>query len=166
MFDIGWTEMAIIALIALVVIGPKDLPGAMRTVGHWVRKIRTVARDFQSGLDDMIRESELSEARKSIEGASNLNPKKILEDTIDPTGEVSKEARDLQKDAEAMPGDEAKDGKDEKAPGYKTTSAASLKSSPKPASAKVESPQPEKVSQPLTDKEQTPESKQPDKGDS
>ncbi|MET4807307.1 Sec-independent protein translocase protein TatB [Limibacillus sp. MBR-115] len=166
MFDIGWTEMAIIALIALVVIGPKDLPGAMRTVGHWVRKIRTVARDFQSGLDDMIRESELSEARKSIEGASNLNPKKILEDTVDPTGDVAKEARSLQQDAEAMPGDEAKESKVEKAPVYKTTSAAALKSSPKPSSPEAEAPKPADKAAPTSAPEQKSESKQPDKGES
>lgn len=100
MFDVGWTEMAVIALIALVVIGPKDLPGAMRTVGHWVRKIRMVARDFQSNLDDMIRESELDEARKAVETTKAIrNPGKALKDTIDPEGDLEKEAKDLEKDA-------------------------------------------------------------------
>ncbi len=92
--------MAVIALVALVVIGPKDLPGAMRTVGHWVRKIRLVARDFQSNLDDMIRESELDDARKAIESTKSItNPGKALKDTIDPTGDLDKEAKDLEKDA-------------------------------------------------------------------
>jgi sec-independent protein translocase protein TatB len=100
MFDVGWTEMAVIALIALVVIGPKDLPGAMRTVGHWVRKIRMVARDFQSNLDDMIRESELDEARKAVETTKAIrNPSKALKDAVDPEGELEKEAKDLERDA-------------------------------------------------------------------
>ena len=66
MLDIGWTEMAFIAVIALIVIGPKDLPKAMRTVSKWVRKARSLAREFQSGLDDIARETELDEVKDQI----------------------------------------------------------------------------------------------------
>lgn len=97
MFDIGWTELAVIALIALVVIGPKDLPKAMRTVGQYARKLRGMAREFQSGLDELAREAELDDAKKAIQSISN--PKKTFSDAIDPTGEVAKEMRDLDKDA-------------------------------------------------------------------
>lgn len=99
MFDIGWSEMAVVALLALIVIGPRDLPGVMRTVGQWVRKARRVASDFQSSLDDMVRESELDEARKSIESSKNLDVGKEFEKTVDPTGSVTKEARNLEADA-------------------------------------------------------------------
>ena len=69
MFDIGWVEMATIAVVALIIIGPKDLPKAMRTVSHWIGKARSLAREFQSGLDDIVRESELQDMRKDIEKA-------------------------------------------------------------------------------------------------
>ncbi len=64
MFDIAPTELLIVALVALVVIGPKDLPRVMRTVGHWVGKARGMARHFRSGIDTMIRESELEDMEK------------------------------------------------------------------------------------------------------
>ncbi|HEV2748390.1 MAG TPA: Sec-independent protein translocase protein TatB [Allosphingosinicella sp.] len=61
MFDIAPTELLIVALVALVVIGPKDLPRVMRTVGHWMGRARGMARHFRSGLDTMMREAELEE---------------------------------------------------------------------------------------------------------
>jgi sec-independent protein translocase protein TatB len=64
LFDIAPTELLVVALIALVVIGPKDLPRVMRTVGHWVGKARGMARHFRTGIDTMIRESELEEMEK------------------------------------------------------------------------------------------------------
>lgn len=64
MFDIAPTELLLVALIALVVIGPKDLPRAMRFVGNWIAKARGVARHFRSGIDEMIRQSELEEMEK------------------------------------------------------------------------------------------------------
>ena len=65
MFDIAPTELLIIAVVALVVIGPKDLPKVMRTVGQWVGRARGMARHFRSGIDTMIREAELEEMEKS-----------------------------------------------------------------------------------------------------
>lgn len=64
MFDIGSTELLMVAVVALVVIGPKDLPKAMRVVGHWVGKARGLARQLRSGFDDIVRESELAELEK------------------------------------------------------------------------------------------------------
>lgn len=64
MFDIAPTELMLCAVIALVVIGPKDLPKAMRALGHWMGRARSVARHFRSGIDTMIRESELAEMEK------------------------------------------------------------------------------------------------------
>ncbi len=96
MFDIGWSEMAVIALIALVVIGPKELPNAMRSVAKWVRKARSMAREFQSGMDDMIREADLEDARKAIDATKTFNLDKAVEDTIDPTGSLREEAGELE----------------------------------------------------------------------
>ena len=64
MFGFDSTELMVIALVALVVIGPKDLPRVMRTVGHWVGRARGMAGHFRSGIDAMIRESELADMEK------------------------------------------------------------------------------------------------------
>ena len=64
MFDVAPTELLLVAVVALVVIGPKDLPKAMRVVGYWVGKARGVARQFRSGFDSMVREAELHEMEK------------------------------------------------------------------------------------------------------
>lgn len=72
MFDIGWSELGVIALVALIVIGPKDLPKVMREAGRWVRKARSLAYDFQRGVDDMARESELDDIKRGIETVSSV----------------------------------------------------------------------------------------------
>jgi sec-independent protein translocase protein TatB len=64
MFDIGYSELLVIAVVALIVIGPKDLPNVMRTVGGWVGRARGMARHFRSGIDTMMREAELAEMEK------------------------------------------------------------------------------------------------------
>ncbi|MBB5686060.1 Sec-independent protein translocase protein TatB [Sphingobium boeckii] len=64
MFDIAPTELLLCAVVALLVIGPKDLPKAMRVVGHWVGRARGVARHFRAGFDTMVREAELEEMEK------------------------------------------------------------------------------------------------------
>ena len=64
MFGIDSTELLVVALVALVVIGPKDLPRVMRTVGYWVGRARGMARHFRSGIDTMMREAELEEMEK------------------------------------------------------------------------------------------------------
>lgn len=64
MFDVAPTELLLVAVVAVVVIGPKDLPKAMRFAGYWVGRARGVARQFRSGFDEMLRESELAEMEK------------------------------------------------------------------------------------------------------
>jgi sec-independent protein translocase protein TatB len=65
MFDIGWDEMLFTAIIAIVVIGPKDLPRALRTAGQWIGKIRRVSGHFRSGIETMIREAEMEDMEKN-----------------------------------------------------------------------------------------------------
>jgi sec-independent protein translocase protein TatB len=86
MFDIGWSEMVVVAVIALIVIGPKDLPRILRLAGRWAGKARAIARDFQNSLDEMVRESELDEVKKNVESAARYDVKKEVENAIDPTG--------------------------------------------------------------------------------
>jgi len=64
MFDIGWDEMLLTAIVAIIVIGPKDLPMALRTAGQWIGKIRRVSGYFRSGVETMIREAELEDMEK------------------------------------------------------------------------------------------------------
>ncbi len=93
--------MAVIALVALIVIGPKELPQAMRAATKWIRKARSLAREFQSGVDDMVREADLEDARKAIQTTQNFDVDKALEQTIDPTGDVRDEAKDLERTAQS-----------------------------------------------------------------
>lgn len=94
MFDIGWPELMLIGLVALVVIGPKDLPKAIYGFGKWVRKARVVAREFQTHIDDMMREAELDDLRQQALKARDLNMSRMMENAVDPKGEL-KGALDL-----------------------------------------------------------------------
>jgi sec-independent protein translocase protein TatB len=64
MFDIGASELLLVVIVAIVVIGPKDLPMALRAAGRWVAKVRSVSGHFRSGIETMIREAELEEMEK------------------------------------------------------------------------------------------------------
>jgi sec-independent protein translocase protein TatB len=77
MFDIAWSELALIGAVALIVIGPKDLPKVMRTAGQWARKARLLAGEFQRNVEDMIREAELDEVRRQVQQA--VDPTAIKE---------------------------------------------------------------------------------------
>lgn len=88
MFDIGWQELFIVAVLALIVVGPKDLPQAIRTITTWIRKARMMARDFQSGVNEMVREAELDQVKDHLTGAGDL--KKSITDAVDPGGEIAK----------------------------------------------------------------------------
>src|SRR5947208_2296856 len=64
MFGVDSSELAVVAILALIFIGPKDLPKVMRTVGYWVGRVRGMARHFTSGIENMVREAELEEMEK------------------------------------------------------------------------------------------------------
>lgn len=95
MFDIGWQEIFVIAVFALIVIGPKDLPRTLKTVTGVIRKMKGMARDFQSGMDDIVRESELMDMKKQIEAETGGDLRKEIENSIDPDGAISKDLQDL-----------------------------------------------------------------------
>ena len=89
LFDIGWPELLLIGMIALIVIGPKDLPRALRVAGFWVRKARTLSREFQSSIDQMIREAELDEVRQDLKKVTEFDLEKEFQNTVDPTGDLA-----------------------------------------------------------------------------
>jgi sec-independent protein translocase protein TatB len=67
MFDIGWSELLIIGIVALIVIGPKELPGALRTLGQWMGKIRRMASEFQGQFQEAMREAEFADLKKEMD---------------------------------------------------------------------------------------------------
>lgn len=85
MFDIAPTELLLCAIVALVVIGPKDLPKAMRVLGHWMGRARGVARHFRAGIDTMMREAELAEMEKkwAEENARIMREHPVADDVPD-----------------------------------------------------------------------------------
>lgn len=89
LFDIGWPELLLIGVVALVVIGPKDLPNALRVAGFWFRKARGLSREFQSSVEQMIREAELDEMRQQLKKATEFDIEKEFQKTVDPTGELA-----------------------------------------------------------------------------
>jgi sec-independent protein translocase protein TatB len=91
MFDLSWGEMGIIAVVALVVLGPKELPNALRTVSMLLKNARKLAGEFQSGVNEIIREADLEDARKKLQEVQSLNKNQIqsaIEKAVDPTGEM------------------------------------------------------------------------------
>jgi len=88
MFDIGWSEMAVIALVTLVVFGPKELPAALRTGAKLMRQGRKLAREFQSSVDQLIKEAELEEVKNLATAAKQGRLDREIEKVVDPSGEL------------------------------------------------------------------------------
>lgn len=82
MFDIGWPELLMVAIVMILVVGPKDLPGMLRAFGKTVKKYRGMARDFQSQFNEALEEAELDELRNTVDSAKKLNPINQIKDTV------------------------------------------------------------------------------------
>ena len=98
MFDLGWGELLIIGVVALVVLGPKELPNALRTVSNLTKTARKLAGEFQSGVNEIVREAELEDARKAAQSISKGSVSKAIEKVIDPTGEMKSTVTGVEKD--------------------------------------------------------------------
>jgi sec-independent protein translocase protein TatB len=72
MFDISWTEFLLIGIVALIVIGPKELPAVMRSLGQWTRKIRSLAADFQNQFHEAMREAEMADLKKQVDDMAQV----------------------------------------------------------------------------------------------
>jgi sec-independent protein translocase protein TatB len=97
MFDIGWSELLLIGVVALIVIGPKELPGVLRTLGQWMTKVRRMANEFQNQFQDAIREAELAELKKEVD---DMAAKAAAYTNIDPLEDVRK---DIEKSVGELP---------------------------------------------------------------
>ena len=107
--DIGWQELFLIALVTILVVGPKEIPRVLRTVSLWAQKIRGMAREFQSGIDDLAREADLDDFRKELAEAKDFDVGRNIEDMIDSTGEYAKSIQDLENSVESSPEEESLD---------------------------------------------------------
>lgn len=95
MFDIGWQELLLIGVVALVVIGPKDMPVAMRTAARMFAKLRGLSREFQHTVSEVMREAELDELRRKVQEAGHVNVKDGLANMVDPTGRMRDDLHNL-----------------------------------------------------------------------
>src|SRR5712671_5854467 len=92
MFEIGWSELVVIAVVALIAIGPKELPGVLRMVGQYMRKIRGMATEFQGQFQEAMREAEMADLKKHVDEMSDA-AKGMTESftDFDPLASVKKE---------------------------------------------------------------------------
>jgi sec-independent protein translocase protein TatB len=104
MFDIGWSELVVIAVVALIAIGPKELPGVLRMVGQWMGKARKMAAEFQGQFQEAMREAEMADVKKAFdevkEAASGFTSNNIMTSLQKDVGDALK-IDDIDKPASA-----------------------------------------------------------------
>ena len=151
MFDIGWSELLVIGVVAIVVVGPKELPRLMRTFGHYLGKVRHMAADFQRQFEEAVRDSEIDEVRKAMQDfhaqASDVN----LRGTVDKPLMMPKPAEPAPAAAEvaeaALPAPKPKPkprAKKAKTVPAKTTPAKTVQAKTVPAKSKTPKPRAKK----------------------
>ncbi len=101
MFDLSWSELLLIGVVALIFIGPKELPGVLRTLGQWMSKIRRMAGDFQNQFHDAMREAELADLKKEVDEMAA----QAARYNFDPLADVRKEMESAQRDIESTVAD-------------------------------------------------------------
>ena len=106
MLDIGWPELLVVAIVLIVVVGPKDLPRMLRTFGRTTSKMRSMANDFRRQFDDALKEAELDDVKKLVDDARSLNPKTALRRELASLDSIGKEVESGLRNA-AKPNSEA-----------------------------------------------------------
>ena len=102
MFDIGWSELLVIGAVALIAIGPKELPGVLRSVGQWVGKIKRMAGEFQGQFQEAMREAEVADLKKQFDEASSAATN-FTSGMDNPLESATKQIEDTLKEATTMP---------------------------------------------------------------
>lgn len=124
MLDLGWSELLVVAVVLIVVVGPKDLPKMLRTFGKTTASLRKMAGDFRRQLDDALKESELDDVRKIAGDLKGLDPRQQIRESLSPLGKVGQDInKELRKAASEI------EKKDKPAP---TTEAKSSEREPYP----------------------------------
>ncbi len=98
MFDIGWGELLLIGIVALIAIGPKELPTVLRTVGQWMGKLRRMATEFQNQFQEAMREAEMADLKKQVD---DLTSQAQSYTNFDPVGDVRREFESAQRQVES-----------------------------------------------------------------
>jgi sec-independent protein translocase protein TatB len=98
-FGMGWWEISIVGLVMILVLGPKELPHAMRNIARFMRKARRLASEFQGHMDDLVREADLDDVRKTVTSLKNQDIGGAISHAVDPTGEFTKDIETALSDA-------------------------------------------------------------------
>lgn len=142
MFDIGWTELIVVAVVMILVVGPKDLPKMLRTFGQTIGKVRRMAGEFQSTFNEALREAEqqadIADMKKQVEKAGNFDPLGDIKKSIETDRKAAKPAESAPATAKAA------DGTAAAAPEAGAPPAAT----PAPAATTAEASQPAETDQP------------------
>jgi len=93
MFEVGWTEMLVIAIVMIVVVGPKDLPNMLRTFGRTTSKLRAMAADFQKQFNEALKEAELDDVKKSVDELRGLSPMAEIRKQLNPFEQAAVDVR-------------------------------------------------------------------------
>ncbi|TPK61643.1 twin-arginine translocase subunit TatB [Mesorhizobium sp. B2-4-19] len=93
MFEVGWTEMLVIAIVMIVVVGPKDLPNMLRTFGRTTAKLRAMAADFQKQFNEALKEAELDDVKKSVDELRGLSPVAEIRKQLNPFEQAAADVR-------------------------------------------------------------------------
>ncbi|TIT75960.1 MAG: twin-arginine translocase subunit TatB, partial [Mesorhizobium sp.] len=93
MFEVGWSELLVIAVVMIVVVGPKDLPSMLRTFGRTAAKLRAMAADFQKQFNDALKEAELDDVKSSIDSLRGLNPMTEVRKQLNPFEQAAADVR-------------------------------------------------------------------------
>lgn len=157
MFDIGWTEIFVIAAVAIIVVGPRDLPKMLRQFGQAVGQVRRMAGDFQDQFKDALREAELDDLKKDFDDVRRASSLSGVKSALNPLEDT---ARDIKRSIEEpVKADEAETAKpaarekppaDEKAAAPADTAKPTPAAAPKPAPAKKPKPAAAAKSKPAT----------------
>ena len=98
MFEIGWSELLLIGIVALIAIGPKELPTVLRTLGQWMSKLRRMASEFQSQFQEAMREAEMADLKKQVDEMTSQAQSYA---NFDPVGDVKRQLESTQQQIES-----------------------------------------------------------------
>jgi sec-independent protein translocase protein TatB len=114
MFDISWSEFLVIGVVALIVIGPKELPGVLRTLGQYTRKVRRMAGEFQNQFQEAMREAELADLKKEVDSMAsdikNYDPLKDVRSDVEAMGKDIEQSLKAEPEAKAAPATDSSSG--------------------------------------------------------
>ncbi|CAN7571439.1 Sec-independent protein translocase protein TatB [Rhizobium sp. LjRoot98] len=163
MLDVGWTELVVIAIVLIIVVGPKDLPPMLRTFGKMMTKMRGMANDFRQQFDEALKEADLDDVRKTLSDAQKLNPANTIREAMNPLRQMGNDIKaDLQKATAVDPAPKAdipppasvsaEAAVPQEQPKADPVAAAAIASAAKQMdrAAEAEKPKPKRVAKPKT----------------